>query len=166
MTTDQSIEALRPLALFAYDKKAEYGQTFGLSKDTFMTLYDMGEIQLSTVFENLFVTINNALGGTVNKISEDARDFDNNGDFKIGVLKKNAAQRRYVISNVATKIGTIYFTGWNWVEHKPNFYAIPKEVYGSPKQGIKIMRCKETGVKTGGVYNNYCFDTFEEMCKA
>ena len=166
MTTDESIVAFRPLALYAYDKKVEYSQTFGLSKDTFMQLYDMGEIQLSTVFENLFVSVNNALGGTVKKISEDARDFDNDGDFKIGTLKKDGARRRFVISSVAGKIGTIYFAGWNWMENKPNFYAIPKEVYGSPKRGIKIMRCRTTGAKTGGIYNDYCFNTFEEMCKA
>jgi len=165
MTTDQAIEAMRPLALFAYDKKAEYGQTHGLSKDTFMALYDMGEIQLSTVFENLFVTINNALGGDVKKLSEDSRDFSNNGDFKIGVLKKNGDQRRYVISNVANKIGTIYFVGWNWMENEPNFYAIPKRVYGNPSQGIKVMRCRYTGIKTGGVYNEHCYDTFEEICQ-
>lgn len=163
-TTDHEILCQRELAEYAYKKKKEYGVTFGLSKKAFMALYDAGEITLSTVFENLFVTINAAQGGSITKVSEDARDFSNDGDFKIGILKKNGPQRRFVISNVTNKVGTIYFVGWNWLENKPNFYAIPKHVYGSPKQGIKIMRCKHTGAKTGGVYNEYCYNTFEEIC--
>jgi hypothetical protein len=165
-TTDHEINCQRDLAEFAYDKKEEYGVTHGLTKDAFMNLYDEGEITLSTVFENLFVVINNAQGGKIKKVSEDSRDFSNNGDMKIGILKKNGYQRRFVISSVANKLGTIYFVGWNWIENKPNFYAIPKKVYGAPKQGIKIMRCPKSGKITKGKYNACSFDTFEEMSLA
>jgi len=165
-TTDYEIEAQRPLAEYAFRMKEKYNLTYGQTYEAFMHMYDQGEITLSTVFENLFVKIANSLGKNITKVSEDARDFSNNGDFKIGLLKKDGYKRRYVISNVENKIGTIYFVGWNWMTNKVEFHAIPKHVYGSPKRGIKIMRCPTTGEPTGGVYNYWRYDSFEEMINA
>lgn len=165
-TTDYEIEAQRALAEFAYELKEKYGATYGQTFEDFMNMYDLGEITLSTVFENLFVKVAKAHGKDIEKVSEDARDFSNDGDMKIGVLKKDGYKRRYVISSVENKIGCIYFVGWNWMTDKPEFHAIPKHIYGSPKRGIKIMRCPDTGVPTGGIYNKYRYNTFEEMVNA
>ncbi len=165
-TTDYEIEAHRNLALYAYDLKEKYEMTYGNSRENFMQLYDLGEITLSTVFENLFVQVSKALGFDVDKVSEDGRDFSNNGDMKIGILKKDGYKRRYVIKSVANKIGTIYFVGWNWMTDTPEFHAIPKRIYGSPIQGIKIMRCPVTGIPTGGKYNYFRQDSFEQLVSA
>jgi hypothetical protein len=162
-TTDYESEIQRPLAEFAYELKKKYRLTQGMSKKQFMSLYDIGEVTLSTVFENLTVAIRNYYGKPTAKVSEHSRDFSNNGDMKIGVLKKDGDFRRYVISSVENKIGTIYFVGWNWITNRPNFFAIPKEVYGSPKRGIKIPVCKATGKRTGGNYNVFAHETYESM---
>lgn len=162
-TTDQEREIQRPLAEYAYSLKKKYNMTHGMTKPQFLRLYDEGEITLSTVFENLFVAVRNMHGKPTRKVSENARDFSNDGDKKIGVLKKDGDKRRYVISNVQGKIGTIYFTGWNWLTNKPNFFAIPRPAEGFPKQGIKIMVCPRTGKRTGGKYNLHAHDSFESM---
>lgn len=165
-TTDYEIESQRKLAGYAYDLKEKYNLTHGQTRKEFLNMYDYGEITLSTVFENLFVAVANAKGKQIDKISEDGRDFTNNGDMKIGILKKDGGKRRYVINNVANKIGTIYFVGWNWMTNKPEFHAIPKHVYGCPSQGIKIPRCPYSGDVTGGKYNYYLKDSFEELALA
>ena len=169
-TTDQECVAQRSLAEYAYECKLKYNQ-IEYTKEQWMKLYDDGEITLSTVYENLIVSIRNAHGIPTNKVSEDGRDLDNNGDVKIGVLKKDGDKRRFVISNVKNKIGTIYFVGWNWLLHSPVFFAIPHpslHLYDSdldlfPAQGIKIMVHPVTGERTGGKYNQFAFDTFEDM---
>jgi hypothetical protein len=165
-TTDYEIESQRKLADFSYNLKEKYNHTHGQNRKEFLNMYDYGEITLSTVFENLFVAVANAKGRQIDKISEDGRDFTNNGDMKIGILKKDGYQRRYVIDNVANKIGTIYFVGWNWMTNKPEFHAIPKHVYGYPARGIKIPRCPYSGDVTGGKYNYYLKDSFEELALA
>lgn len=163
-TTDQMCEVQRPLAEFAYDLKRKYKDTYGMSKANFMAMYDAGEVQLSSVFENLLVIVRKANGGRkLTKVSESSRDFSNNGDMKTGVLHRNGHQRRFVISAVQNKIGTIYFIGWNWMTNRPCFYAIPRPPEGFPACGIKIMRCPTTGDATGGKYNLYEYDSFEEM---
>lgn len=162
-TTDYEISAFRELAEYSYDLQEKYQCTLGASREVFMAQYDAGIIQLSTVWENLFVIVNRCQGGDVIKVSEDGRDFSNDGDMKVGILKRDGDKRRYVISNVARKAGTIYFVGWNWMTHQPDFYAIPKSVYGSPARGIKIMRCPLDGDVTGGVYNDYACESFEEL---
>jgi hypothetical protein len=162
-TTDYEREIQRPLAEIAYKLKQKYKVTHGMGKKQFLALYDEGEIALSTVFENLTVVVRNHHSKPTTKVSENARDFSNNGDKKIGVLKKNGDQRRYVISNVENKIGMIYFTGWNWMTNQPNFFAIPRPTGGFPKCGIKIMVCPYTGTRTGGKYNLHAYDSFEEM---
>ena len=165
-TTDYEIESQRKLADFAYDLKEKYNLTHGQTRKEFLNMYDQGEITLSTVYENLFVAAANALGKSIKKVSEDGRDFSNNGDMKIGILKKNGVHRRYVISNVANKVGTIYFVGWNWIKDRPEFHAIPKSVYGYPTQGIKIPRCSQSGEITGGKYNYHSKNSFENLVLA
>jgi len=49
-TTDQWRIAQRPLAEFSYELKKKYNQTFGTSYESFMNFYDLGEVQLSSVF--------------------------------------------------------------------------------------------------------------------
>lgn len=162
-TTDYEIQAQRNLANFSYDLKVKYNLTYGQTREEYLHMYDMGEITLSTVFENLFVAAAKKLGKDVEKVSEDCRDFSNDGDMKIGVLKKNGYQRRYVVSNVSNKVGTIYFVGWNWITETPEFHAIPQHVHNNVAQGIKIMRHPDTGSVTTGKYNYYVKSTFEEM---
>lgn len=162
-TTDYQIEIQRPLAEYAYELKKYYKDTKGISKRSFMLTYNAGELELSTIYENLFVLGANKVGKPIQKVSEDCRDFDNNGDMKIGVLKKDGVFRRYVISNVENKIGTIYFVGWNWIRNKIEFHAIPKLSVTFPKAGIKIMRCKETGNVTSGIYNSFYHPTWDEF---
>lgn len=172
-TTDICLSVQRPLAEFAYTLKKKYKQTNGLSFKKFMTLYDLGEIQLSTVFENLFVVTRNKLGKPTRKDSADGYDFvkvfTNRvrvlGDMKTGVLKKDGYKRRYVIASVENKIGNIYIVGWNWMTNKPNFFAIPPDEFGGhPKAGYKIPVCPKTGDRTSGWYNDNCaYDTWEEM---
>ena len=171
-TTDQAIEAQRNLAEFAYSLKKTYKVTNGLSKKKFMELYDQGEVQLSTVFENLFVTTRN-LGKPTKKVSVDQYDFVKVfptqtrilGDMKTSTLLKNGDQRRFVIPSVENKIGIIYVAGWNWMTNKVNFFAIPPDDFGShPKRGYKIPVCPKTGTRTRGWYNDNCaYDTWEEM---
>ena len=165
-TTDYEIIAQRKLADFAFDLKVKYDLTYGQTREQFLAMYDQGEITLSTVFENLYVAVAQALGKDVNKVSEDCRDFSNDGDFKIGVLKKDGYKRRYVVSNVANKIGTIYFVGWNWITEKPEFHVIPREVHNNVARGIKIMRHPVTGEVTTGKYNRCVKTSFEELAVA
>ena len=162
-TTDQWRIAQRPLAEFAYELKVKYDMTLGQSKKNFLIAYDLGEVQLSTVFENLFVATRNKLGKPTEKISEDGRDFDNNGDMKTGVLCKNGDKRRFVVGSVIGKIGTIYFVGWNWMTNQVNFFAIPRPPRGFPKAGIKIVVNPHSGERTGGKYNAYAHDSWESM---
>ena len=162
-TTDNMRDAQRPLAVFSYKLKEKYGMTLGQSKEHFMESYELSEVQLSSVFENLFVAARKHIGKPLQKISEDSRDFSNDGDMKTTVLQKNGYARRYVIGGVSGKKGYIYAVAWNWMTNKVDFFAIPPVVGGFPKQGIKIMVCPNTGVRTGGWYNRHSYDTFEEM---
>jgi hypothetical protein len=176
-TTDQWRIAQRPLAEFSYELKKKYNQTFGISYESFMNLYDLGEVQLSSVFENLLVATRNKLGKPTRKVAGDRYDFvrvDNLGretplgDFKTTVLQKDYDKRRFVISSVEKKLGKIYNVSWNWMTNRPNFFCIPPDKYGChPKAGYKIMVHPETGERTGGWYNDNCsYDTWEEMCIA
>lgn len=162
-TTDNEIIVHRKHAELAYELKKKYLPNYKISYEAYMRDYDTGEIHLSTVYENLFVTVSNCLGIPVEKISEHHRDFSNNGDMKIGVIQKNGHQRRYVIRNTANKKGTIYFVGWNWVSNSFNFYSIPKPVYGVVNN-IAIVMCPKTGNPTTGKYRDCMVDSFEDMC--
>jgi hypothetical protein len=163
-TTDQMRDAQRPLAEFAYTLKEKYGMTLGQTKKQFMAMYDLSEVQLSGVYENLFVEARKRLGLPVTKISEDSRDFSNNGDMKTTVLLKDGGKRRFVISSVSGKIGHIYVVAWNWMTEEVNFFAIPP-FGGFPSAGIKIPVCPETGSRTGGWYNQHAYNSFEEMAQ-
>jgi len=176
-TTDQWRIAQRPLAEYAYSLKEQYGQSFGINRESFMNLYDLGEVQLSSVFENLLVTTRNKLGKPTRKVAGDRYDFvrvDSKGretpigDFKTNVLQKDGTKRRFVISSVENKLGKIYIVAWNWITNKPVFFCIPPDQFGNhPKRGYKIMVHPQTGERTGGWYNDNCaYDTWEEMAVA
>jgi hypothetical protein len=176
-TTDQWRISQRPLAEYAYSLKEKYNQTFGISRENFMNLYELGEIQLSSVYENLFVATRNKLGKNTRKVAGDRYDFvriDSKGretplgDMKTGVLQKDDLKRRFVIGGVENKLGKIYIIGWNWITNQPNFFCIPPDAYGChPKAGYKIMVHPESGKRTGGWYNDNCaHDTWESMCVA
>lgn len=165
-TTDQMRIVQRPLAEYAFELKVKYGMKLGQSKAEFLNAYDLGEVQLSSVFENLLVATRNKLGKPIEKVSEEGRDFSNNADMKTGVLCKNGPYRRYVIGKVVNKIGTIYFVGWNWMTNEVNFFAIPRPKEGHPRRGIKIPVNPETGHRTNGKYNRCAYDTWEEMVMA
>lgn len=172
-TTDQWIVAQRPLAEHAWTLREKYNLNRNVSKQAFMSWYDLGEIQLSTVYENLFVATRNALGKPTLKESGNRYDFVRKnpkrntplGDMKTGVLQKDGRSRRFVIGSVENKIGNIYIVGWNWMTEQVNYFAIPPDDYKChPKAGYKIPVCPETGKRTGGWYNDNCaYDTWEEM---
>lgn len=172
-TTDRCIEAQRPLAEHAWDLREKYDLNRGMNKEEFMHWYDLGEIQLSTVYENLFVVTRNKLGKPTLKESADRYDFvrlnpKRNtilGDMKTTVLQKDGDKRRYIVSSVENKIGNIYVVAWNWMTEKVNYFSIPPDDNKRhPKAGYKIMVCPKTGVRTGGWYNNNCaYDTWEDM---
>jgi hypothetical protein len=161
-TTDVMRDAQRPLAEYAYDLRKKYGLTMGQSRKNFLAMYDLSEVQLSSVYENLFVAVRNKIGRPLTKISEDARDFSNDGDMKTTVLQKDYDKRRYVVSNVDGKKGTIYVVAWNWMTEEVNFFAIPY-FGGFPTKGIKIPVCPKTGRRTKGWYNEQAYNSFEEM---
>jgi hypothetical protein len=163
-TTDQMRNAQRPLAEYAYTLKEKYRLTLGQTRKQFMAMYDLNEIQLSSVYENLFIKARKRIGKPLTKISEDCRDFSNDGDMKTTVLQKNGCKRRYVVSSVAGKIGHIYVVAWNWMTEEVNFFAIPPNGR-YPSKGIKIPVCPKTGKRTSGRYNDHAYNSFEEMVR-
>ena len=176
-TTDQWRIAQRPLAEYAYSLKEKYNRTLGQTREQFMTMYELGEVQLSSVFENLLVDTRNQLGKPTRKVAGDRYDFVRVdtmgretplGDFKTTVLQKDYDKRRFVVASVENKLGKIYIAAWNWLTNKPVFFCIPPDNYGNhPKAGYKIMVHPQTGERTGGKYNdNYAHDTWESMCVA
>lgn len=178
-TCDRMNIAQRPLAEYAWKLKKKYKCTNHMTQKQFMALYDNGEIQLSGVYENLFVTTRNLLGLPTKKVSVDGYDFISIdkyqedqytilGDCKTTVLCKDGQNRRFVISSVKNKQGTIYTIAWNWLTNKPNFFAVPPNDLGEhPAAGIKIPVDPVTGERAGGWYNKNCAcDTWEDLCKA
>jgi hypothetical protein len=177
-TTDQWRIAQRPLADYAYSLKEKYNQTFGISREAFIELYELGEVQLSSVFENLFVATRNKLGKPTRKVAGDRYDFVRIdrmnratplGDMKTTVLQKDDTRytaRRYVVASVEKKVGKIYIVGWNWMTNNPNFFCIPPDIGGGhPKAGYKIPVNPTTGERSGGWYNDNCaYRTWEDMC--
>jgi hypothetical protein len=175
-TTDAWRIAQKPLAVYAYSLKEKYNQTFGLTQSQFLEIYDSGEIQLSSVFENLFVITRNRAGLRTEKVSVDRYDFvrvdtlDRKtplGDFKTTVLQKDGEKRRFVISSVQNKQGKIYAVCWNWITNQPNFFVIPPRNKPHPKRGCKILVHPESGQRTNGYYNEECAkNSWEDMCLA
>jgi hypothetical protein len=164
-TSDIMREAHLPLAKHAYDLKECYNMTLGQTREQFLNMYQLNEIQLSSVYENLFVAGREKIGKPVTKISEDRRDFSNNGDMKITVLQVSNDDRRFVVSGVKNKIGFIYVVAWNWMTERVNYFAIPPQYGGFPDNGIKIPVCPRTGNRAGGQYNLHAYDSFERMIR-
>jgi hypothetical protein len=172
-TTDIAIAAHRPLAEHAWHLRQKYNLNRGMSKKTFMDWYELGELQLSTVYENLFVATRNCLGKPTIKESADRYDFVKIfptqrrilGDMKLGTVQKSLDSRRFQISSVHNKIGNIYIVGWNGIAEEVCYFAIPPDNFGEhPKAGYKIPVHPVTGERTGGWYNDNCaYDTWEEM---
>jgi hypothetical protein len=177
-TSEVMNKSQRKLAEYSYELLVKYNLTEGITKKQYLAFYKQGNIQLSSIFENLYVATRLALGFNTKKRSKDHYDFVEVigkgksrplGDMKTTVLAKNGKrQRRFVIAGVEGKIGTIYAICWNSLTNQPNFFAIPPDKNGThPKCGYKIMVHPETGLRTGGKYNdNYAFDTWEEMVSA
>jgi hypothetical protein len=172
-TTEVCIIAQRPLAELAWSLRKKYNLNRGMSRKEFMTWYNLGEVELSTVWENLFVSTRNKLGKPTLKESGDNYDFVKVfptqtrilGDMKTSVLRKDRDRRRFVVDSVQNKVGIIYVVAWNWMTDEPNYFAIPPDEFGEhPKAGYKIPVCKNTGKRASGWYNNNCaYDTWEEM---
>ena len=179
-TTDQWRIAQRPLAEYAYGLKQQYNMTLGQTREQFLAAYELGEVQLSSVYENLLVATRNRHGHPTRKVAGDRYDFVRVdtmgretplGDMKTGVLQKDdsvSTRRRYVIASVENKLGKIYIIGWNWITNKPNFFCIPPNRGGGhPKAGYKIPVHPYSGERAGGQYNDYyAHDTWESMCVA
>lgn len=171
-TTDIMCKAQRPLAEFAYELKKRYKLTRGQSKNKFLEMYDSGEIQLSSVFENLFVEARNQIKLPTKKVSGANYDFVKVskgteiplGDMKTSVLCKDGYKRRFVIPAVNKKIGYIYAVVWNWLTNEVNFFVFPPGNH--PKTGYKVLVCPITGKATGGKYNNSCrYNSWDEMIR-
>lgn len=163
-TTDNEIALHRPLAEFAWRKKVEYDCTLGLTREQFMQLYEQGELALSTVYENLFVSARTRLGKPTHKVSEAGRDFSNNGDMKIGTIKKIGKYRKYGITR-CRKAGTIYFVGYNRISDKMEFFAIPFRDHRAERGTISIGLDPVTGaVKEDRTWSHCQKQNFEELC--
>lgn len=180
-TTDLEIEAHYQLAELAWELKVKYNATLGFTnKKRFMTSYCAGEVALSTVYENLFVATRLAHNLGAEKKSAAGFDFVERlpnrtellGDMKIGNLKKDGKSRRFVVSDVKNKLGTVYFVGWNWILNQPNFYAIPPKTssnpsdYRNPGRGFKLAVNALSGRPSSRKYRQYCFDSWEKMVLA
>ena len=176
-TTHAAIQAHRETAILAYKLKLKYKITNGIKQDKWMELWDSGELEISSVFENLVVHVRNLHGKPTVKVLKDTHDFatvSKNGhltplgDMKVTSLQKDGYIRRYVLQGTFNKLGNIYAVCWNWMTNKPAFFVVPPhdyDGYAHPKQGYKIMCCPDTGKRTGGYYNDNChYETFEEMC--
>ena len=176
-TTHAAIKAHRATAMFAYQLKSKYKITNGIKESQWMNMYDSGELEISSVFENLLVHVRNLYGKPTVKVLEDTHDFASInsagvlvplGDFKVASLQKDGYKRRYMINKTYNKEGNIYAVCWNWMTNKLAFFVMPPDDYDGychPKQGYKIMCCPDTGKRTKGWYNENChYNTFEEMC--
>lgn len=170
-TSDVMNAAQRNLALFAYDLKRKYAQTQGLSKRQFMALYDLGEVQLSSVYENLLVEGRCQSGKPTQRASGAGFDFvkvSKNGrktplgDMKTGTLQKNGPYRRYTVARCGNKQGHVYFIGWNWITNKADFWAIPPKVK-LPSTLTVLGVDPETGSPIDGKYGRYYCQSWDEM---
>ena len=68
-------DAQRPLAELAWDLKRAVRQN-KISKRLWMEMYDEGEIQLSSVYENLFVQTRNDMRLRTERVSVEGYDFE------------------------------------------------------------------------------------------
>ena len=170
-TTEVMNTAQRRLAEHAYELKKLYNQTFGMSKKQFLELYDQGEIQLSSVFENLLAATRNCNGMLTEKISVNGYDFVKVdslgrkrplGDMKTCTLQKEGPYRRYLVKDIKNKEGYLYIVGYNWISDEFNYYAVPTNI-GLPVY-LTLSICPDTGgVNDESKYAIYSYDTWEEM---
>lgn len=171
-TSDVMNHAQRRMAEHAFDLKKMYNQTFGMSKKQFMTLYDEGEIQLSSVFENLLVAARNHFKLPTRKVSAEGYDFVKIigkkekplGDMKTVTLQKDGKYRRFMVRNVADKQGYIYVVGYNWITDSFNYFAIPPKV-DKPKTFMVLGIDRDTGEVLQNKYGKYAVDSFEKLAK-
>jgi hypothetical protein len=176
MTTDRSVESHRRMADQAYELKKKYSQTFGMSKKKFIELYEMGEVQLSTVYENLFVAASNYMGDTIIKVSVDRYDFmrvSRNGfrqpigDMKTTTVQKHSRNKNwsYRINNVYNKLGNIFIVGYDRHHDKFHYFSIPYWV-NKPKTFMEIPINFETGEPSEtGKYSVFECASFEDMVR-
>lgn len=164
-TTDYTLKAQKDLATFLFAESKRYDMYDDVTVEDLKNLYSHSIIELSTVWENLVAAVRTHHGKPTKRCSEDAMDLDSGGECKLGILKKNDIYRRYVISNVMGKTGTIYFIGWNWLINEPQFLAIPNSAYGHGlKAGIKIGVCSDCGEIKRGKYWPFEKKTLIEAC--
>lgn len=170
-TTSVMIDAQRRLAEHAWELKEKYKQTFGMSKKQFMDLYELGEIQLSSVFENLLIATRNKLGMLTERRSVDSHDFVKVdslgrkyplGDMKTCTLQKDGPYRRYQVNDVQNKKGYLYIVGYNWIGDEFNYYAVPTSI-NLPKH-LTLSICADTGgVNDESKYAVYSHNSWEQM---
>ena len=169
-TCNTMTDAQRPLAEFAWGLKERYRQTHGLTKKQFIKLYDLGEIALSSVFENLLPATRNRHGKLTEKVSVDGYDFvklDGNRPVPLGDMKtctgyKNGYSWKFAIKNAHDKKGYLYVVGYNPVNNQVYFFAIPPSV-PRPKTTLSITFCPKTGDITSKKYGRYQVGSWEEM---
>lgn len=173
MTTDRSVESHRRMADLAYDLKRTYSQTFGLSRQKFLQLYELGEVQLSTVFENLFVAARNHLGRPTVKVSVDQYDFMTIdplgrrrplGDMKTSTVQKHSRNKNwsYRIANIKNKLGVIFIVGYDKNHDIFHYFAIPDWV--KKPEILEIPVDIETGTPSkSSKYSVFQCASFEDM---
>ena len=168
-TTTKMNDAQRRLAEHAWHLKKEIKRN-NISKRLWMELYDDGEIQLSSVYENLFVNTRNWMNLKTEKASVDGYDFVKLcghkkiplGDMKTATIQKDGKYRRYSISNIKNKQGILYIVGYNRIKDSFDYFAIPTEVI--PKVLLVIGVDPETGdVHLDNKYGKYYYTDFREM---
>lgn len=168
-TCNTMTDAQRPLAEFAWTLKERYRQTHGLTKQKFMKLYDLGEVALSSVFENLLPATRNRYGKLTEKVSVAGYDFVKLdgarpvplGDIKTCTGYKNGYSWKFSVRNAHDKEGYLYVVGYNPVNNQVYFFAIPPSV-PRPKTILNITFCPETGNITSK-YGRYQVNNWEEM---
>jgi hypothetical protein len=168
-TTTIMNDAQRPLAEHAWNLKKEIRRN-DISKRLWMEMYDDGEIQLSSVYENLFVNTRNWMNLKTEKASVDGYDFvkiSGNkkiplGDMKTTVLQQDRKYRRYVIHGIKNKQGILYVVGYNRIKDSFDYFAIPTEII--PKVTVSIGVDPETGdVLLDNKYGEYYYSDFRSM---
>jgi hypothetical protein len=158
------------MAKYAWSLKEKYRQTYGMTKVQFMKIYNLGEIQLSSVFENLLPATRNRFGKPTEKCSVDGYDFVKIesdkpkplGDMKTCTAYKNGYSLKFAIRNAHNKQGYLYVVGYNPMNDKVYFFAIPPTVK-RPKTILAITVCPKTGVITSNKYGKYQVNSWEEM---
>jgi len=168
-TSNTMNDAQRPLAELAWDLKRDVRRN-KLSKRLWMEMYDEGEIQLSSVYENLFVQTRNTMRLRTERVSVDGYDFVKIcghkkiplGDMKTTVLQRDGKYRRYWITGIKNKQGILYVVGYNKIRGDFDYFAIPVEEL--PAKYLSIGVNPETGeVFKDNKYGKYWYSDFRSM---